>query len=67
MLVYKSTSVSEAEEIRMSNWKIGVITASDSIAKGEREDDRIGVLRQLSQEFLQADVSVYQSRTIWKS
>ncbi|WP_019123966.1 MogA/MoaB family molybdenum cofactor biosynthesis protein [Brevibacillus massiliensis] len=45
----------------MSNWKIGVITASDSIAKGEREDDRIGVLRQLSQEFLQADVSVYRT------
>lgn len=44
----------------MPEWKIGVITASDTIAKGERDDDRIHILRQLIREWLQADVAVYR-------
>ncbi|UFJ40963.1 MogA/MoaB family molybdenum cofactor biosynthesis protein [Brevibacillus humidisoli] len=44
----------------MPNWKIGVITASDTIAKGEREDDRVQILRELAREWLQADVAVYR-------
>jgi molybdopterin adenylyltransferase len=44
----------------MKTWKVGVITASDSIALGEREDDRIDVLQQLVQEWLKVEVAVYR-------
>lgn len=45
----------------MGKWKVGVITASDSIAKGERTDDRISIIRQLTKEWLQVDVAVYRA------
>jgi molybdopterin adenylyltransferase len=44
----------------MANWKVGVITASDSVAKGVREDDRINLLRQLVKEWLKVEVAVYR-------
>jgi len=44
----------------MTNWKIGVITASDSIARGEREDDRIEILGKLVQQYLQVEIAVYR-------
>ncbi|WP_139491904.1 MogA/MoaB family molybdenum cofactor biosynthesis protein [Brevibacillus dissolubilis] len=43
------------------NWKIGIITASDSISKGEREDDRIDILRRLIFEYLKTDNIIYRS------
>ncbi len=45
----------------MAQWKIGVITASDTIAKGERPDDRIDLLRGLVREWLKTDVAVYRA------
>lgn len=44
----------------MSQWKIGVITASDSIASGEREDDRIELLKVLIREWLKCEVAVHR-------
>ena len=45
----------------MANWKIGVITASDSIARRERPDDRIHLLRQLIRDWLKVEVAVYRA------
>ncbi len=45
----------------MSEWKVGVITASDSIARNERADDRIMLLRQLIRDWLKVEVAVYRS------
>lgn len=44
----------------MMPWKVGVLTASDSIANKEREDDRIDILRHLIKEFLGSEVAVYR-------
>jgi molybdenum cofactor synthesis domain-containing protein len=45
----------------VSKWKIGVVSASDSIASGEREDDRIPIIRELTREWLQSEVAVYRT------
>ncbi|MED1796793.1 MogA/MoaB family molybdenum cofactor biosynthesis protein [Brevibacillus nitrificans] len=45
----------------MGKWKVGVISASDSIAKGSRVDDRIPIIRQLTTEWLHVDVAVYRT------
>lgn len=45
----------------MTNWKVGVISASDTIARGEREDDRISLIRNLTREWLKTDVAIYRS------
>lgn len=44
----------------MATWKIGVISASDSIARGDREDDRIPIIRMLSVEWLKTEVAIYR-------
>ncbi|MGC5328712.1 MogA/MoaB family molybdenum cofactor biosynthesis protein [Brevibacillus sp. SYSU BS000544] len=44
----------------MGDWKIGVITASDSISRGERPDDRINLLRQLTRDWMKCEVAVYR-------
>jgi len=45
----------------MDNWKVGVISASDTIASGKREDDRIPILRQLVNTWLKVDVAIYRA------
>ncbi|WP_400164368.1 MogA/MoaB family molybdenum cofactor biosynthesis protein [Brevibacillus sp. TJ4] len=45
----------------MSKWKVGVVSASDSIANREREDDRIPIIRELTREWLQSEVAVYRT------
>lgn len=45
----------------MENWKVGVISASDSITSGKREDDRIPIIRQLVGVWLKAEVAVYRA------
>lgn len=47
----------------MGKWKVGVISASDTIARGERADDRIPIIRQLTTEWLHVDVAVYRAVT----
>lgn len=44
----------------MSGWKIGIITASDSIAGGEREDDRIQLVRGLVKQHLHTENIIYR-------
>ncbi|WP_432775958.1 MogA/MoaB family molybdenum cofactor biosynthesis protein [Brevibacillus gelatini] len=47
----------------MGKWKVGVISASDSIARGDRVDDRIPIIRNLTREWLDVDVAVYRAVT----
>lgn len=41
-------------------WKVGIITASDTAARGEREDESARVLHELVREHLKCDVVVYR-------
>ncbi|MGD8192612.1 MogA/MoaB family molybdenum cofactor biosynthesis protein [Brevibacillus ginsengisoli] len=45
----------------MANWKIGVISASDSISRKERPDDRIQLLQKLIRDQLKGEVAVYRA------
>ncbi|GAA4724773.1 MogA/MoaB family molybdenum cofactor biosynthesis protein [Brevibacillus fulvus] len=45
------------------NWKVGVLSASDSIAKGDRVDDRIPIIRRLVQDWLKVEVAIYRRVT----
>ncbi|WP_232699936.1 MogA/MoaB family molybdenum cofactor biosynthesis protein [Brevibacillus daliensis] len=45
----------------MPKWKVGIITASDSIAKGEREDDRVQLVLDLVKKYLNTEETVYRS------
>jgi molybdopterin adenylyltransferase len=45
----------------VGKWKVGVISASDSIARGEREDDRIPIIRHMTQEWLHVEVAIYRA------
>ncbi len=47
----------------MGKWKVGVISASDSIARGDRADDRIPIIRNLTRDWLDVDVAVYRAVT----